>query len=188
MRAKQAANAAWVNPHDSEAEITRLKDGRTALAYKVEEAVDMGSGAIVAVTTHGGAAPDTETMGDTVCAAGEAVAELIAVVTPERKAPVDPEGMSEVVADKCCHSNEVLPELETMGVRSYIAEPERRRRRRVGRAAEQRAVYANRRRIRGARGKRLQRGARREAGAELCASIRQWGPAAAEGAPPGERA
>jgi phage-related tail fiber protein len=42
------------------AEITKLKDGRTALAYKAENAVDMETGAIVAVTTHGGASADTE--------------------------------------------------------------------------------------------------------------------------------
>lgn len=155
-RAKQVSNAEWVNPHDREAEITRLKDGRTGLAYKVEEAVDMTSGAILAVTTHGGAAADTETIGQTVSAAGEAVAELIPIVTAEGQAPVDPEGVSEVVADKGYHSNEVLRELEEMGVRSYIAEPERGRRRWRARAAEQRAVYANRRRIRGARGKRFE--------------------------------
>lgn len=39
----------------SAAEIAKLKDGRTALAYKAENAVDMETGAIVAVTTHGGA-------------------------------------------------------------------------------------------------------------------------------------
>jgi transposase len=156
-RSKRVSNAEWVNPHDPEAEITRLKDGRTALAYKVEQAVEMTSGAIVAVTTHPGAAPDTETMSETVCAAGEQVAELIPVVTEESEAPVDPEGVGEVVADKGYHSNEVLRELEAMGVRSYIAEPERGRRRWAGREAERQAVYANRRRIRGARGKRLQR-------------------------------
>jgi transposase len=60
-RSKKMSNDEWINPNDPEAEITRLKDGRTALAYKVEQAVDMQSGAIVAVTTHGGAAADTET-------------------------------------------------------------------------------------------------------------------------------
>ena len=36
--------------------IVRLKEGRTALAFKAENAVDMETGAIAAVTTHGGAA------------------------------------------------------------------------------------------------------------------------------------
>jgi hypothetical protein len=53
-RKKKGSNEEWVNPYDPEAEITRLKNGRTALAYKAEHAVDMDTGAIVAVTTHGG--------------------------------------------------------------------------------------------------------------------------------------
>lgn len=88
-RAKQVANAEWVNPHEPEAEITRLKDGRTALAYKVEQAVDMASGAILAVTTHRGAADDRQTISQTVCAAGEAVAELIPEAAAQGEYPVD---------------------------------------------------------------------------------------------------
>lgn len=65
-RAKRTSNEDWLSPCDGEAEITRLKDGRTALAYKVENAVDMATGAIVAVTTHGGAAADTATVKTTV--------------------------------------------------------------------------------------------------------------------------
>jgi hypothetical protein len=60
-----------VNPADAEAEITRLKDRRTALAYKAEQAVDMETGAIVAVTTHGGAVGDTDSIGETVAEAGK---------------------------------------------------------------------------------------------------------------------
>jgi|SRR5450631_1639981 hypothetical protein len=67
-RKKKGSNEEWVNPHDPEAEITRLKDGRTALAYKAEHAVDMDTGAIVAVTTHGGAVGDTTSVGrDSAC-------------------------------------------------------------------------------------------------------------------------
>jgi transposase len=122
-RAKKMSNQEWVNPADPEAEITRLKDGRTALAYKTEQAVDMESGAIVAVTTHGGAAADTEAMPQTVCEAGMTVAELIAEPTPEGEYKVHPEGIQEVVADKGYHSNEVVQDLREMEVRSYIAEP-----------------------------------------------------------------
>jgi transposase len=119
------SNGEWVNPNDPEAEITRLKDGRTALAYKAEQAVDMQSGAIVAVTTHGGAASDTETMQQTVCEAGIAVAGLIAEKTPGGAFQVHTQGVKEVVADKGYHSNEVVRDLRDMEVRSYIAEPER---------------------------------------------------------------
>ena len=64
-RKKKTSNADWSSPSDGEAEITKLKDGRTALAYKAENAVDMETGAIVAVTTHGGAAADTATVKET---------------------------------------------------------------------------------------------------------------------------
>src|SRR5216683_2206392 len=77
-RAKKTSNEDWKSPSDSEAEITKLKDGRTALAYKAENAVDMETGAIVAVTTHGGAAADTATVEETVIEAGAAVAGLVA--------------------------------------------------------------------------------------------------------------
>jgi transposase len=155
-RAKKMSNQEWVNPHDPEAEIARLKDGRTALAYKVEQAVDMETGAIVAVTTHGGAAGDTESIGMSLPEAAEAVAEQIAETTPEGKYAVNFPGVEEVVADKGYHSNEVMRDLSELELRTYIAEPERGARKWEGRQVEQAAVYANRRRIRGARGKRLQ--------------------------------
>lgn len=155
-RPKKMRNEEWVNPNDPEAEITRLKDGRTALAYKAEQAVDMETGAIVAVTTHAGATGDTESMGETVAAAGEAVAEQMGETTPAGNYPVPEAGVEEVVADRGYHSNEVMRELAEWGLRSYIAEPDRGARQWKGRAAEQAAVYANRRRIRGARGQRLQ--------------------------------
>ena len=83
-RTKKVSNAEWVNRHDPEAEITRMKDGRTALAYKAEQAVDMETGAIVAVTAEGGATGDTESVQQTLPAAGEAVAEQIATPTAGR--------------------------------------------------------------------------------------------------------
>jgi hypothetical protein len=61
-RAKRTSSEEWKSPVDDDAEITKLKDGRTALAYKAENAVDMETGAIVAVTTHGGTAADTNTL------------------------------------------------------------------------------------------------------------------------------
>ena len=155
-RKKKTSNEDWESRIDPEAEITRLKDGRTALAYKVEQAVDMNSGAIVAVTTHGGAAVDSTTVVGTLCHAGEAVAELIAVSHAEGQYPVNPEGIVEVVADKGYHSNAVMVELTELGLRSYIAEPDRGSRNWKGKTAERDAVYANRRRIQGERGKRLQ--------------------------------
>src|SRR6266550_1244617 len=156
-RKKKASNEDWKCPSDEEAEITKLKDGRTALAYKAENAVDMETGAIVAVTSHSGAAADTATVKETVIQAGIAVADLIAEKTPEGKYEVHPEGVQEVVADKGYHSNEVLTGLAEMEVRTYVAEPHRGTRNWDGKEVEKEAVYGNRRRIEGERGKRLQR-------------------------------
>jgi len=156
-RKKKTSNEDWKNPSDEEAEITKLKDGRTALAYKAENAVDMETGAIVAVTTHGGAAADTATVQATVVEAGIAVAGLIAEKTPEGKFEVHPEGVQEVVADKGYHSNEVMVGLFELEVRSYVAEPDRGTRNWDGKEAEKAAVYGNRRRVQGERGKRMQR-------------------------------
>jgi transposase len=156
-RKKKTSNADWRSPSDEEAEITKLKDGRTALAFKAENAVDMETGAIVAVTTHGGAAADTTTIPETVIEAAVAVAELITERKPEGEYEVHGDGVQEVVADKGYHSNEVVLGLAEMEVRTYIAEPDRGPRNWNGKAAEKAAVYGNRRRIQGDRGKGLQR-------------------------------
>src|SRR6204780_359396 len=156
-RKKKTSNEDWKSPSDDEAEITKLKDGRTALAYKAENAVDMETGAIVAVTTHSGAVADTTTVIETVIEAGLAVADLIDEKTPEGKYEVHPEGVQEVVADKGYHSNDVMVGMAELEVRSYIAEPDRGPRNWDGKETEKAAVYGNRRRIKGDRGKRMQR-------------------------------
>jgi transposase len=122
----------------------------------VEQAVDMETGAIVAVTTHPGAAADSATVAETLCEAGEAVAELIDVKNAEGQYPVAGEGIAEVVADKGYHSNQTMIEIQELGLRTYVAEPDRGPRNWDGKAEEREAVYANRRRINGERGKRLQ--------------------------------
>ena len=151
-RKKKVSNKDWVNPHDREAEITKMKDGRTRLAYKAEQAVDLDTGAIVATTAHRGATGDTTSLEETVPVAGEAVAEQIA--TGQR---VPAAGIEEVVTDKGYHSGAALEKLADWGLRSYVSEPERGRRKWRGKQAEQEATYANRRRVRGERGKRLLR-------------------------------
>jgi transposase len=147
----------WVNPHDPEAQITRMKDGRTALAYKAEHAVDMDTGAIVAVTTHGGAVGDTTSVEQTLPAAGEAIAEQIAEPAADGKFKVNAKGVEELVADKGYHSGDVLVAVREAEVRTYIAEPDRGRRKWAGKQEQQAAVYRNRQRIGGNRGKHLLR-------------------------------
>jgi len=84
----------------------------------------------------------------------EAAAQLeaVAAVTDDAVKPIE-----EVVADKGYHSRTTVHDLETLEIRTYISEPDRGPQSWIDQRAERDAVYANRRRIRGARGKRLLR-------------------------------
>ena len=124
-----------------------MKDGRTHLAHKAEQAVDLETGAIVGVTVQDADDGDTETSIETLIEAAEQI---------EAVRPVG-DGLQEVVGDKGYHSNQSLVDLEAVGLRSYISEPDRGRRRWKRNPEARDAVYRNRRRIRGARGQRLLR-------------------------------
>ena len=155
QRPKKGSNDDWMHPHDPDARITKMKDGRTHLAHKAEQAVDMDSGAVLAVTVQPADAGDTTTLYETLektCQTLEEVAE-----DPETADCAHDSLMEEVVADKGYHSNETLADFAEMEIRSYVSEPKRGRRCWRGREQEQRAVYGNRRRIRGERGKGLLR-------------------------------
>ena len=144
-RKKKASNQDWKSPADADARITKMKDGSTHLAHKAEHAVDMSSGAVVAITLQGADLGDSTTLGVTL-----QEAQANAALINER-------GVEEVVADKGYHSNQVLVDLNAEGVRSYIPEPERGPRKWDGKEKEQKRVYANRRRMAGRRGKDLQK-------------------------------
>jgi transposase len=157
-RPKKGSNDDWTHPHDPDARITKMKDGRTHLAHKAEHAVDMETGAIVAVTLHGADEGDTATIPDTVAEAGERIATVAADAdNDEVVKQMSVDGPREVVTDKGYHSRAVVSELTEWGVRTYCSEPNRGRQRWADQEREQQAVYANRRRIRGERGLRLLR-------------------------------
>ncbi len=153
-RKKKGSNDDCTHPHDPDAKITKMKDGRTHLAHTAEHAVDLATGAIVGVTVQDADDGDTTTMVETLITA----ADQIEAVLPAGA------GVAEVVGDKGYHSNETMVAFRELGLRRYVSEPDRGRRNWKGKAAAQRAVYANRRRIRGNRGQRLlrQRGERLE--------------------------
>jgi transposase len=161
-RKNKGSNDDWRHPQDPDAKIGKMKDGRTHLAHKAEQAVDLETGAVLAVTLAGAGAGDTTTLAETVIEA----AEQLAAVAENKAAneQLAAGGLEEIVADKGYHSNEVLEDLAALGMRSYISEPDRGRRNWRNKAAAQEAVFGNRRRIRGERGKRLlrQRGERVE--------------------------
>jgi transposase len=154
-REKKGSNQEWMHPYDPDAKITKMKDGRTHLAHKAEHAADMETGAIVAVTLQPADRGDTASIEVTL---EEAQAVLSDVAEDSESAKhLGEEVMSEVVADKGYHSNAVLLAQAKLGIRTYIAEPKRGRRNWQGQPSAKKAVYANRRRMRGHRGKRLMR-------------------------------
>jgi transposase len=146
-RKKKGSNEVWVSPSDPDARITKMKDGRTHLAHKAEHAVDLTSGALLALTLQPADEGDTTTIHQTLKEAQAVAREL------------NEAGVEEVVADKGYHSGAVLTELHEQELRSYIPEPERGRRKwqGEGKAEEQKRTYENRRRVRGDRNKRLQK-------------------------------
>jgi transposase len=157
-RPKKGSNDDWKHPHDPDARITKMKDGRTHLAHKAEHAVDMETGAIVAVTLHGADEGDTATIQETVAEAGERITGVVADAGDDEVVQqVSVDGPREVVTDKGYHSRAVVSKLAEWGVRTYCSEPNRGRQRWSEQEREQQAVYANRRRIRGERGLRLLR-------------------------------
>ncbi len=144
-RPRKGSNEDWKHPHDPEAQITKMKDGRTHMAHKAEHAVDMDSGAILGFTIHGGVAGDTQTL------------SLTMEEATERATAMGKESPKEYVADKGYHSNETMELMEEFGLRGYISEPDRGRRRWKGKDKARQGTYANRRRIRGKRGCELMR-------------------------------
>ena len=107
------------------------------------------------MTLQGADRGDTTTVKETFIEAAEQLEEV--GQEPAADERMNAQGLEEVVADKGYHSGARLVDLRAIGVRSYIPEPKRKRRRWQGKAGERAAVYANRRRIRGQRGKQLLR-------------------------------
>jgi len=160
-RKNKGSNDDWQHPHDPDAKIAKMKDGRTHLAHKVEHSVDMKTGALVAVTLQPANRGDTTSIDETI---KRTDANLIAVMKDDAAGEeLNEKVLKELVADKGYHSNAVLTDCNAKGIRSYVSEPDRGRRNwkgkteaeRAEKAAARDAVYANRRRIKGGRGKAL---------------------------------
>ena len=143
-RPGKGSNKDWKHPHDPDARITKMKDGRTRLAHKLEVGVDMETGAVAGVTVQTMDGGDTASLPVTL----DETERRLAEVGAEPK---------EVVADKGYHSNATMTGVKERGQRSYVSEPNRGRRKWKNKRDAQKATYGNRRRIRGERGKRLLR-------------------------------
>lgn len=151
-RKHKGNNDDWQHPHDPDARIAKMKDGRTHLAHKAEHVVDMDSGALLGVSLHEANKGDTTTGHKSVDDAFDHLSRAI-----EEVDELPPGLFEEVVTDKGYHSNDSLLGFAERGMRTQVSEPDRGRRRWKGKADARKAVYANRRRVGSERGKRLQR-------------------------------
>ncbi len=154
-RPGKGSNDDWQHPHDPDAKITKMKDGRTHLAHKAEHAVDMETGAVVGVRVDSAIAGDTQTVEDLLEEVVDNLEEVMA--DPEAADALSEELTAELVADKGYHSNAVLRSFKELGIRTYISEPKRGRRNWKRKTVERDATYLNRRRMGRAKGQRLQR-------------------------------
>jgi transposase len=160
-RKKRTSNKEWESPTDQDSRIAKMKDGSTHLAHKAEHAVDLDTGAVVAVTLQAADLGDTTTVTETLADAGMAVAELVereAELHPEEKPQVNVDGIEELVADKGYHSGAVLEQMKELEVRTYIPEKKQAGKRHwEGKQGQQQAIYHNRQRVRRDYGKSLLR-------------------------------
>ena len=147
-KGKKVSNDEWFNPYDPDAKIAKMKDGRTHLAYKTEHAVDLKSDLVLAAPVYRADESDTQTLPQTLAMAQT---NLILAGSDEE--------IKDAVADKGYHSNETVTWCQSLGIRTYIPERKSRRDRRwTDKSPEEKAaVYGNRRRVRGKRGKALGR-------------------------------
>jgi transposase len=146
---KKVSNEDWVSSTDPDSRITKMKDGTTHLAYKAEHAVDLDTEMIVAAEIYFGNQADMHTVEDTV---NQAQVNLLESGSDTQ--------IRDVVLDKGYHSAKTLATVaDQTPYRTYAAEPQIKGERRWTDKpdGQQAAVYANRRRIQGERGKKLQR-------------------------------
>src|SRR3990172_6346295 len=114
-RKKKGSNQDWTHPHDPDARIAKMKDGRTHLAHKTEHAVDLETSAIVAVTLQEADLGDTTTIQTTLPEAVQQL-EAVAAVTDDRVRTGD-----ELVTDKGYHGKQTVLDMQTLGLRTYIS-------------------------------------------------------------------
>lgn len=146
---KKVGNEEWVSETDADARIAKMKDGTTHLAYKAEHVLDLETEAILAAEIYHADQADTQTLEDSLHQA-----------QANQQQAGNEQQIQAAVADKGYHANETLAALnEHTTYRSYIPEPELKHVRVwTDKSLQQKAaVYANRRRTRGAHGKKLQR-------------------------------
>ena len=144
---KKVSNEQWESPTDRDSRIAKMKDGRTHLAYKAEHAVDLVSEAIVATTVTFANKSDPQS-GPVTLSLAEANLVLAGSATE----------IAEAVMDKGYHDNGLLTRYAEQGLRTYIPERGQKSRCWKNKPVEQEQAFrANHQRVRGKKGRRLNR-------------------------------
>jgi len=144
---KKVSNKQWESPGDPDSRIAKMKDGRTHLAYKAEHAVDVVTEAIVAATVT---FADTSDPASAPVTLSLAEANLVLAGSPVE--------IQEAVMDKGYHDNNLLSDMRQRGVRTYIPEKRQKSRCWADKPEEQEQAFrGNRRRVRGKKGRQLNR-------------------------------
>lgn len=174
-KGKRSSNKEWTSPVDPDAEIMKLKDGRTRLAYKAEHVVDMETGAILAAELLPATTGDATSLPDSLDEAQTNIERADDLAEREGggddEDPPTGEGsksetgaserkIEEVVADKGYHKAETIKRLRDREIRTYIPERVHKGRRKwgdKGGRATAVAVYQNRARVKRKKSRALQR-------------------------------
>ncbi len=146
---KKVSNDEWESKTDPDSRIAKMKDGTTHLAYKAEHVVDLETEIILAAEIYHANYHDTATLEDSLHQA-----------QINQQAAGSDQQIKDATADAGYHAMETITALrEHTPYRTYIPEPKRRYLSvwTDKRPEQKQAVYANRRRTRGARGRKLQR-------------------------------
>ena len=145
---KKVSNKQWESKTDKDSRIAKMKDGRVHLAYKAEHTVDLETDLVLSAEVHRADRGDPETLLEAVIGA------QLNMMLSQSEAVIQ-----DAAADKGYHSTENVAVLEGLSVRTYIPEKQLRGSRnwKDQPSDYQKAYYANRRRVKGKRGRRLQR-------------------------------
>ena len=151
-KGRKTSNQEWHNPHDPEAKVGRTKDGACDMIYKPEHITDLESGAIVTAVVRPGDAADND---DSLCERMMAAVGTLSEVDPA--APLE-SFAREMASDEGYFAIEQIAQLQQCGVRTVMADPQRRRRKPAKASPEHRsALRRASRATRSASGKALLR-------------------------------
>jgi transposase len=147
---RKTSNEEWVNPHDPEAKVGRTKDGATDMIYKPEHVTDLESGAIISAEVRSGDAGDTEELADRVAGA---LGTLVGVCGEEHQETLG----RELAADEGYFALEEIRTLQSLEVRTIVADPLSGRRRKDLPKADRAVLNRAQRALRSKSGKALLR-------------------------------